>query len=186
MAQRMIPINGALATAAGGTFEEVAELGAAFAEEVAYTASRINATAPERALWSESVTINAAADPDEYQERPPTPLRTERPGLEDPSNIPAEIMLLGLDNLMLVCQPAEVFAETAIALKAQLHALGYATPALVTYANGYLLYLPEPEAFPEGGYEVQWACLAGVEPTISAPFPRGDRTHFAPPRAGHE
>lgn len=154
----------------GGTFEEVAELGAAFAEEVAYTASRIGTTSPVRAFWSESVTVNAAADPDEYGDRPPTPLRTERPDFEDPTNVPAEIMLLGLDQLMLVCQPAEVFAETALALKPQLHALGYATPALVTYANGFLLYLPEPEAFPEGGYEVQWAVSLGLSQQFQPRF----------------
>jgi hypothetical protein len=40
--------------------------------------------------------------------------------------------------------------------------MGYPIPALVTYANGFLLYLPEPDAFPEGGYEVQWAESLGL------------------------
>jgi hypothetical protein len=40
--------------------------------------------------------------------------------------------------------------------------MGYKTPALVSYANGFLLYLPEPEDFPEGGYEVNWAVSLGL------------------------
>ncbi|MEZ4733472.1 MAG: hypothetical protein R3E79_40770 [Caldilineaceae bacterium] len=133
----------------GGTFAEVAELGDAFVEEVAYVAGRI-ATAPTGNLWSAQVTVNAAAAPDEHPVKPNPVLLTERPAFADPGNIPAELMLLQVGDLMLVTQPAEVFAETAIQLKIQLRALGYPTPALVTYANGFLLYLPEPEDFPEG------------------------------------
>ena len=40
--------------------------------------------------------------------------------------------------------------------------MGYKTPALVSYANGWLLYLPEPEAFAEGGYEVNWPVTLGI------------------------
>jgi hypothetical protein len=146
----------------GGTFAEVAELGAAFAGEVAYTASRITTGAPDNALWSERVTINAAAEPGEHPSQPPPFLITERPEIREPGNIPAEVMLLGIGDLLLVTQPAEVFAETAIQLKIAARALGYKIPALVTYANGFLLYLPEPEDFPEGGYEVQWAVSLGL------------------------
>ena len=89
-------------------------------------------------------------------------LITERPDIIDPNNIPAELMLLRIGELMLVSQPAEVFAETAINLKIQLRAMGYKVPALVGYANGFLLYLPEPEDFPEGGYEVNWAVSLGL------------------------
>lgn len=153
----------------GGTFEEVAELGDAFAEEVAYVASRI-ATSPTGKLWSEQVTVNAAAAPDEHPVKPNPVLLTERPGFMDPDNIPAEIMLLQVGDLMLVTQPAEVFAETAIGLKIQLRALGYPTPALVTYTNGFLLYLPEPDAFPEGGYEVQWAVSLGLSKDFQTKF----------------
>lgn len=146
----------------GGTFAEAAEVGNAFAEEVAYVASRIQTVTPSHALWSETVTVNAAADPDEYAERPAAPLITERPGFEDPTNIPAELMLLGIGDMVLVTQPAEVFAETAIDLKIRLRAMGYKTPALVSYTNGFLLYLPEPGDFPEGGYEVRWAVSLGL------------------------
>ncbi|MCL4858178.1 MAG: neutral/alkaline non-lysosomal ceramidase N-terminal domain-containing protein [Caldilineaceae bacterium] len=154
----------------GGTFEEVAELGAAFADEVAYTAGRIQTTATPSAFWSEQVTVNAAADPGEHPERATPFLITERPDIKDPHNIPAEIMLLRLGDMLLVTQPAEVFAETAINLKIHLRALGYATPALVTYANGFLLYLPEPGDFPEGGYEVQWAVSLGLSSQFQPRF----------------
>ncbi|MEZ4863057.1 MAG: neutral/alkaline non-lysosomal ceramidase N-terminal domain-containing protein [Caldilineaceae bacterium] len=153
----------------GGTFAEVAELGEAFAEEVAYVASRITTTR-ELPVWSEQVTVNAAAAPDEHPNRPAPVLSTELPIIDDPNNIPAEIMLLRLGDLMLVSQPAEVFAETAINLKIQLRALGYPTPALVTYANGFLLYLPEPEDFPEGGYEVNWAISLGLSKQFQPRF----------------
>lgn len=142
---------------AGGAFEEVAELGDAFAEEASYIASRITTNAMP-SIWSEQVVINAAAAPGEHpQQQSPPFLTTERPDFADPSNIPAELMLLGIGDLMLVTQPGEVFTETAINLKVQLRALGYPTPVLVSYANGFLLYLPEPGDFPEGGYEVNWA-----------------------------
>jgi neutral ceramidase len=154
----------------GGTFAEVVELATAFADEVAYTASRIPTTTPTQPFWSEQVTVNAAAEPDEYPERPAPPLITERPGFQDPSNIPAEIMLAGFGDLVLVTQPAEVFAETAIDLKIRLRALGYRTPALVTYTNGFLLYLPEPDAFPEGGYEVRWAVSLGLSKNFQPRF----------------
>lgn len=153
----------------GGAFAEVAELGDAFAEEVAYVADRISTT-PTGKLWSEQVTVNAAAAPDEHPVKPTPVLLTERPAFAEPGNVPAEIMMLQVGDLMLVTQPAEVFAETAIQLKIHLRALGYPTPALVTYANGFLLYLPEPEDFPEGGYEVQWAVSLGLSKQFQPKF----------------
>lgn len=63
---------------------------------------------------------------------------------------------------MLVGEPGEVFGETAWKLKEHLRSLGYKTPALVSYANGWLAYLPEPGAFPEGGYEPHWAVSLNI------------------------
>jgi hypothetical protein len=146
----------------GGTFAEVAELGDAFAEEALYVANRITTAASLARLWSARVVVNAAAEPGEHPQQPPTPLITERPLIDDPCNIPAELMLLAIGDLLLVTQPGEVFAETAIRLKRRLYELGYSTSALISYANGFLLYLPEPEDFPEGGYEVQWAVSLGL------------------------
>ncbi|MEM7531286.1 MAG: neutral/alkaline non-lysosomal ceramidase N-terminal domain-containing protein [Chloroflexota bacterium] len=146
----------------GGTFEEVAELGAAYAEEVLYTVSRIQPRVPAQSLWSTTLTVNAAAQPGEHPTAPKMSLITERPDFADPTNIPGELMVLRIGDMVLVTQPGEVFAETAIQLKQQLRALGVQTPALVTYANGFLLYLPEPEAFEEGGYEVDWPMSLGI------------------------
>jgi hypothetical protein len=146
----------------GGTFEEAAELGAAFAEEVAYIARRITTAPLSTPIWAEQVTVNAAADPGEHPAQPNMALVLERPDILDASHIPAELMMLGVGDMLLVTQPAEVFAETAINWKVWLRAMGYKIPALVTYTNGFLLYLPEPDAFPEGGYEVNWAVTLGL------------------------
>jgi hypothetical protein len=47
-------------------------------------------------------------------------------------------------------------------LKNKLRAMQYQTPMLVSYANGWFSYLPEPEDFPEGGYEIDRAYGMGV------------------------
>lgn len=104
----------------GGTFAEVAELGDAFAAEVLHVAHTITTEVPAAPFWSEQVTVNAAADPGEHDTKPNIALITERPDIVDPGNIPAEIMLLGLGDLVLVGQPGEVFSETAITLKIRL------------------------------------------------------------------
>lgn len=64
------------------------------------------------------------AEPGEHTTPPNPILMTERPDIPDSDNIPADIMLLHIGDLMLVTQPAEVFAETAIQLKIDLRALG--------------------------------------------------------------
>ncbi len=54
--------------------------------------------------------------------------------------------------------------------------MGYSTPVVVSYANGWMAYLPEPSAFPEGGYEVDWA----VSLNISAQFQPRFRAAITP------
>jgi hypothetical protein len=71
-------------------------------------------------------------------------------------------MLLRAGDALLLGQPGEVFSQRAVTLKAKLRAMGYPTPMLVGYANGWLVYLPEPEAFDEGGYEPGWARRLGL------------------------
>src|SRR4030095_7074662 len=71
-------------------------------------------------------------------------------------------MLLGLGETVLVGQPGEVFTETSVKLRTQLRLMGYRVPILVGYANGWLVYLPVPEAFNEGGYEPGWATRLGI------------------------
>ena len=146
----------------GGTFEEVAELGEAFAEEAAHLARTIRTGAAEGPVWSEQVTVEAAAEAGEHPHRPPAPLVTEIVADFDDQHIPAEIMMLGIGDLVLVGEPGEVFSETAVNIRMRLRHMGYHTPALVSYANGWLLYLPEPEAFMEGGYEPNWAATLNI------------------------
>jgi neutral ceramidase len=148
----------------GGTFAEVAELGNAFANEVLYLAKTTETGPGAATLWSEQVTINAAAEPGDYAERPSAILSTELPTIANEGEIPAELMLMGLGDMLLAGQPGEVFSETAVNLRIRLRALGYRTPALVSYANGWLLYLPEAGAFAEGGYEPDWARTLGISP----------------------
>lgn len=149
---------------AGGTFEEVAELGGAFVEQVLRVAHRISTAVPSSALWSEQITVNATADPDEPRLDPPAwslVLKTEVPTGAD-GKIQAEIMVLGLDKIVWVGQPGEVFSETAVFLRRKLRLMGYVAPMLVSYANGWLAYLPEPDAFDEKGYEPGWAVRLGI------------------------
>jgi hypothetical protein len=149
----------------GGSLEEVAELGQALAEEVLRVARRLETNASPGPLWSAQQVINAATGLDEFHPEPPAwslALVTEAPtGLTD-DVIPAEIMLLGIGGTLLIGQPGEVFSETAVTLRTRLRTLGYRTPILVGYANGWLVYLPPPEAFDEGGYEPGWAVRLGI------------------------
>ncbi|MCS7221200.1 MAG: neutral/alkaline non-lysosomal ceramidase N-terminal domain-containing protein [Anaerolineae bacterium] len=149
----------------GGTFEEAAELGEAFADEVLRVATRISTMTLADSIWSEQVTINAAADPDEPRPEPPAwsrALITEAPTIANPSDIPAEVMVFSLDGMVLIGEPGEPFSQTAVNFKVRSRALGYTTPVLAGYANGWLVYLPEPEAFDEGGYEPGWAVRLGI------------------------
>jgi hypothetical protein len=155
----------------GGTFAEVAELGEAFADEVLRVARRISTAAPSDSLWSEQLTVNAATQPNEPHPEPPAwsrSLVTEAPTIGEQGMIPAEIMLLGMGGMVLVGEPGEVFSQTAVNLKMRLRLMGYATPALVSYANGWFVYLPEPEAFDEGGYEPGWAVRLGISRHLQA------------------
>ena len=147
----------------GGTFDEVAELGNAFVVEAMHVYRGLQPTPPGRAPWSKQIVVQAVRGPEE----PPPGPSSRSPTVTDyeellAAGIPAEIMLFGLGDVLLVGQPGEVFAETALKLRIWLRTLGYATPILVSYANGWLSYLPEPADFPEGGYEVSRAYGMGT------------------------
>jgi len=148
----------------GGTFAEVEELAEAFASEAVRVARGIRCAPGTAPLWSRQVIVNAARDPGEPQREAVQPsLLPERPKVTDEQGrIPAEIMLLGLGGIVLVAEPGELFSQTAVTFKKELRAIGYGTPMVVGYANGFLAYLPEPVAFDEGGYEVNWASYLGI------------------------
>jgi hypothetical protein len=152
----------------GGTFEEVAELGTAYADEVAYVLETITTKTPEHPIWAEQVVINAAAEPGEYRERPAAPILNDMLKNFDHENIPTELMLFALDDMLLVGEPGEVFSETAVNFRVWLRNMGYRAPMLVSYANGWFFYLPEPTAFPEGGYEPQWAATINISQQYQA------------------
>lgn len=151
---------------AGGTFAEVAELGDAVAAEVLHLCRTITTTPTVPALWATQITVDATAAATDYPQRVKPPLQEDLPEIADDQAIAVEVQLMHIGDVVLVTQPGEVFAETAWLLKAHLRAMGYTTPVLVSYANGWMAYLPEPSAFPEGGYEVDWA----VSLNISAQF----------------
>jgi hypothetical protein len=161
---------------AGGTFAEVAELGDAVAAEVLHLCDTITTTPTVPALWATQLVVDATAAVDDYPQRVKPPLQEDLPEIVDEQAIAIEVQLMHIGDLMLVTQPGEVFAETAWMLKAQLRSMGYVTPVLVSYANGWMAYLPEPSAFPEGGYEVDWA----VSLNISAQFQLRVRAAVAP------
>lgn len=144
----------------GGTFDEVAELAAAFAAEGERVAQRIHTQDVER-LWCKRLTVDAARSSDE----PVMPVPEDRkrtPLFDEQGRILSEVMLLGIGDILLVGEPGEVFAETSVRLRTRLRLLGYRTPLLVSYTNGAIGYLPEPEAFDEGGYEPISPTLHGI------------------------
>lgn len=147
----------------GGTFAEVAELAAAFSAEVLRVAHGIR-TQPVRALWSEQVMVDALRSADEPALHLPRPFDAldVTTLLDAAGRMPAEIMLLGMDDILLLGEPGEVFSETAVRFRTHLRLLGYTIPMLVGYANGRLDYLPEAEAFDEGGYEPIYPAYMGI------------------------
>jgi len=161
---------------AGGTFDEVAELGDALAAEVLHIVRTLVCESGPTVCSAQCVMVDAAASAHDYPHRVQSPLRDDLPEIADDTHIPVEIQLMRIGQLMLVAQPGEVFAESAWMLKAQLRALGFVTPAVVSYTNGWMAYLPEPSAFPEGGYEVDWA----VSLNISAQFQPRVRAAIVP------
>ncbi len=72
--------------------------------------------------------------------------------------IPAEISCLRFGDIALVTSPGEIFTETGRAIKKN-----SPIPATLfaAYSNGSIGYVPVPEAYAEGGYEVTHACQVG-------------------------
>jgi neutral ceramidase len=62
-----------------------------------------------------------------------------------------ELQALRVNELGIVAIPAEPFVEIGLAIRA--HA-GTSPMFPVGHANGYFTYLPWPDAYGEGGYEV--------------------------------
>jgi len=156
----------------GGTFEEVADVGQAVANEALRAAAGIETGGEVERVWATQVTVNGARRPDAPAFPMPDQLfkhLTERPTPPpDAANIPLEVMGLGIDGpgILLVTQPGEVFAETAIGLRKALQSQGYPYPLVLGYANDWQAYLPPFDALLEGGYEASWPALLGLDPRI--------------------
>jgi len=141
----------------GGTFEEVEELGRVVADEAWKVVQTIQTGEPSRPPWVGSAQVNVR--------------RADAPPLEDSRLLrrvehdwtgEVEVMALGIDDVVLIGEPGEVFAETFVDYKRRLWQMGFGVPMAASYANGFFGYLPPTHAFPEGGYEVEWAQRVGL------------------------
>lgn len=74
--------------------------------------------------------------------------------------VPAEIQAWRVGDLGIVTTPAEVFNQIGIAIKAR---SPFADTFFVGYANDSIGYVPVPEAYAEGGYEVLHASQVAPE-----------------------
>ncbi len=83
--------------------------------------------------------------------------------IENDKPLPAvegEVMTLRFGDVAIVMAPGEIFNEIGAHVKA--NSLMPNT-LFVGYANGAIGYMPVPEAYAEGGYEVDRACRIGPE-----------------------
>lgn len=109
---------------------------------------REEGAAPGSLWWAESRLRRAQAIRTSLQSDEPLPA------------IPAEPCAVRFGDVALVTAPAELFTETGIKIKRR--SLLPRTLA-VGYTNGAIGYVPTPEAYPEGGYEVTHACQVAPE-----------------------
>jgi len=152
----------------GGTFEEAEELGHAVAEEAWKIARTIQTGEASQPPWVRSARVEIR--------------RAGAPPLEDTHALrrtghdwsgEAEIAALGVDEVVIIGEPGEVFAETVLAFKRRLWRMGFGVPMMSSYANGFFVYLPPSEAFAEGGYEVEWARRLGLRQTSDKRWSEG-------------
>ena len=155
----------------GGTFEEARELGEAVAGEILHLTKTTDARLKGKA-WSSRVVIDGSRQLDDprYQfhgDLPPHITERPTPPTSDGKR-PMEIMLIGIEgaNFVGVGEPGEIFADTTVGLRCQLQSMGFDHAWTIGYANGWQLYLPPESAFPEGGYEVDWATNLGISPRL--------------------
>jgi hypothetical protein len=141
----------------GGTFAEAEHLGRAVADEV-LRVHRGVATREVTRVWTRQVVVPRIGEAALAGARGVAPLGghgVPRAALD----APVEVMMLGIDgpDVVLLGQPGEVFSETGVDLRRRLREAGVRHPFVVGYANGWRAYLAPSCAYPEGGYEVDWA-----------------------------
>jgi neutral ceramidase len=141
----------------GGSFAEMRRMGDEVAAE-ALRAWRGIVPGAVGGVWTRQLMLAAGkvcADPPGGHRRPRVA-----------PDQPLEVMLLGVDDLVLVGLPGEAFARTGVTLRRALRLTGARQPFVVTHANGRRGYLPPADAFAEGGYEVDWARAMGHPETL--------------------
>ena len=142
----------------GGTFAEAEALGARVAEEALRVHGGI-APVPLSGIATRRLAVPAEGDGADIDRSAWAPPRT-------PASVPLEVMTVALEGagVLLAGQPGEVFAATGSALRTRLRHAGHAHPFVVGYANGWRAYLPPAAAYPDGGYEVDWARFMRLAP----------------------
>jgi neutral ceramidase len=155
-----------------GTFEEAATLGESVASEIRRVMKTVSTSSSVGEVWTENLSVEGLRqrdDPPYPEEVEAPPHVTEHPIPSRPNGErPLEIMMMGIDGtgIVLIGEPGEIFAETAVTMRREMQMLGYPYPCVVGYANGWQLYLPPLSAYPEGGYEVSWAVHLGLSPRL--------------------
>lgn len=91
-------------------------------------------------------------------ERARTALHSWIEGVQVP--VEAEVQALRVGDWGLAGMPGEIFNQIGVQVK---RASPWADTFFAGYANGYVGYVPSPDAYPDGGYEVTMACQVDPE-----------------------
>ncbi len=129
------------------------------------------------ATTSETIQIPLVALPDESTERAswgtavtqhrPWPWKVEVQEEGGQLSTPGEMQALRLNDAVLVGAPGEVFVEIGLRVKDR---SPMSHTFFAAYTNGCVSYIPVPEAYPEGGYEVSRAYIGYRLPAPVSPL----------------
>ncbi len=86
---------------------------------------------------------------------------------EKKESIETEIQLFTIDDIAIVFLPGEFFVELGLQMKEQ---SPFPHTCIVGMANDYVGYVPNKEAFSEGGYEIKTARTSQLIPEAGAQF----------------
>jgi neutral ceramidase len=115
--------------------------------ERALREAEAQAAAPQTDLRPYVVTYSEP-DPDRHRDR------IARLQAEGDSPLESEIQAVAVGPAVLLAWPGEIFCDLGLHVK---ESSPFSPTYVVGYANGYLGYVPTPEAFQEGGYETESA-----------------------------
>lgn len=93
--------------------------------------------------------------------------KDRRESWTDPARVPppvkAELQTFRIGELAWACVPGELFNEIGTEIK---ECSPFEHTFVVTYANDWIGYLPTPQAYEEGGYEVSQVCNVAPEAMV--------------------